>query len=532
MLLRRTLVAGAAILWATVPGGTVASRPVEADFLILGGEVYDGTGAPGRPADVAIRDDRIVYVGGRGKREITAARMIDARGLLVVPGFIDPHTHADAALFSEDAARRMNPAYLHQGVSTVVIGNDGGGDPDISGQAQRLASMGTGTNVGMMVGFGAVRTEIVGDTDRAPTSDELAAMQSRVAGAVCEGALGFSTGLHYAPQSFAETAEIVALAGEAGRRGAIYDSHLRDESSYSIGLEAAVAEALEIGLRSGAAVHIAHIKALGPDVWGKSAEVIEMVEQARASGQQVTADQYPWRASGTRISNALVPRWALDGGMAGLRERLSDDATRARLLPEMEENLRRRGGADSLLLTRGFGDAAKWDGMTLAEVAAAMKATPVDAAVAILLESDARVASFNMSKEDLVAFALQPWVMTGSDGSTGHPRKFASYPKAYRDLVMSGKMPLADFVRRSSGLVADTLGLADRGYIRAGAFADVTVIDPASFKPEATYSEPEKLASGVQFLFVNGALVLEDGAETGVLAGRPLLHQAPAEMCQ
>ncbi len=525
------MLAGAALLWPTVVSGTVASEPLPADVLITGGEVHDGTGNPGRKADVAIHGDRIVYIGPEGKTHIAAERTIDARGMLVLPGFIDPHTHADSALLSDDPRQRTNAAYLHQGVTTVVIGNDGGGDPDIAKSAADIASAGVGTNVGMMVGFGPVRSEIVGDRDRAPTAVELAAMKSRVADAICQGALGFSTGLHYAPQTFAETSEIVALASEAGMRGAVYDSHLRDESSYSIGLETSVAEAIDIGRRSGSAVHIAHIKALGPDVWGKSADVIGLIEKAQASGIRVTADQYPWRASGTRISNALVPRWALDGGMEGLRDRLASAETRAQLRREMVENLRRRGGPASLLVTRGFGEAAKWDGMTLAEVAEAMGVDPVDAAIDVLQSSDARVASFNMSQEDLDAFAVRSWVMTGSDGSTGHPRKYASYPKAYRELVVSGKMQLADFVRRSSGLVADTLDLAGRGYLVEGAYGDIAVIDASEFAPRATYVDPEVLATGVRYLFVNGTLALDGGTETGALAGSPLLRDAPAESC-
>ncbi|RXZ66415.1 N-acyl-D-amino-acid deacylase family protein [Pelagerythrobacter rhizovicinus] len=513
-----------------VPSAAAAELPA-ADLLIVGGEVHDGTGAAGRTADIAVRDDRIVYVGPDGERAVHAARILDASGLLVMPGFIDPHTHADGDLLSSDPDRRENPAYLHQGVTTVVIGNDGGGSPDIAEKAAGLENAGVGTNVGLMVGFGPVREEVLGETNRAPTADELARMQRRVARAICQGALGFSTGLHYAPQTFAETGEIVALTREAGKRGAIYDSHLRDESSYSTGLKASVAEAIAIGREAGAPVHIAHIKALGPDVWGSSGEIIDMVDEARARGQRVTADQYPWRASGTRISNALVPRWALDGGMPGLRARFDDPEAAARLRTEMAENLRRRGGAETLLITRGIGDADRWDGKTLAEVAAAMGSKPIEAAIAILRRSDARVASFNMDRSDIEAFAVQPWVMTGSDGSTGHPRKYATYPKAYRDLVTSGKLDLPTFVRRSSGLVADTLGLTNRGYLEADAFADIVIIDAERFVPRAGYANPEELSEGVVHLIVNGSLAIENGRPTGVHSGRVLLRQPSRGTC-
>lgn len=531
MIARRAIAVRLAVLLLALPAGGAAAEPQTVDLLITGGEVHDGTGATGRTADVAVRGDRIVYVGPDGEDAVRAARTIDASGLLVMPGFIDPHTHAGGDLSSNDPERRGNPAYLYQGVTTVVVGNDGDGTPDVADRAAALENGGIGTNVAFMVGFGAVRKEIVGEADRAPTADELSAMKRRVAGAICEGALGFSTGLHYAPQSFAETGEIIALAAEAGERGAIYDSHLRDESSYSVGLEASVAEALAIGREAGMAVHIAHIKALGPDVWGSSDRIIAMIEDARAAGQRVTADQYPWRASGTRISNALVPRWALDGGMEGLRARLGDPEVAARLLVEMKENLRRRGGAASLLVTRGFGKTAQWDGRTLADIAVATGQDPVEAAIAILRQSDARVASFNMDPADIEAFAVQPWVMTGSDGSTGHPRKYATYPKAYRDLVSTGKMDLPAFVRRSSGLVADTLDLEGRGYLKVGYFADIAIVDPERFMPRADYAEPESLSEGVVHLVVNGGLVLEDGRTTGARAGRALLRQPLQGTC-
>ncbi len=514
-----------------LPATPMPATPMQADLLIEGGEVYDGSGEPAQTLDVAIEGDRIVYVGPHRDGAVQAERVIDATGMIVSPGFIDPHTHADADLQSGDIRRRANPAYLYQGVTTVVIGSDGGGSAAVAQTAAALEAGGIGTNVGLLVGFGAVRSAVVGQDDRAPTDSELSAMKAQVASGICEGGLGFSTGLHYTPQAFATTAEVASLATEAGTRGAIYDSHLRDESNYSIGLLAAVAEALEIGRVSGSPVHIAHIKALGPDVWGKSADVIAMIEQARESGQVVTADQYPWAASGTRISNALVPRWALDGGMARLRERLADPEIVSGLRDEMRENLRRRGGASSLLLTRGFDEAAQWDGMTLAQVAEATGKDPVEAAIAILENSDARVASFNMNQDDIDAFAVQPWVMTGSDGSTGHPRKFGTFPKAYRDLVASGQMSTAAFVRRSTGAVADALDLKARGYLRAGAFADIAVIDPAVFAPRATYQDPEALATGVRYLFVNGVGAIDDGHATGALPGRALLRHPPEGTC-
>jgi N-acyl-D-aspartate/D-glutamate deacylase len=288
-------------------------------------------------------------------------------------------------------------------------------------------------------------------------------------------------------------------------------------------------EAINIGRQAGTPVHISHIKALGPSVWGQSKAMIAAVERAKADGVRVTADQYPWTASGTRISNALVPRWALDGGLEGLRLRLASPEEFARIKGEMVGNLRRRGGPEKLLITGKLGDADVIIGKTLAEIAQAANIDPLDAALAILREGDARVASFVMNANDITAFAKQDWVMTGSDGSNGHPRKYASYPKAYRDFVVEQKtMSLARFVQRSSGQVADMAGLKGRGYLKPGYFADVVMFDPKQFAPIANYQNPRELSQGVQYLLVNGKLAIDAGNYTGALAGVPLLKKTDA----
>src|SRR5690606_4449366 len=250
--------------------------------------------------------------------------------------------------------------------STIFIGIDGGGTPDIAEQAAWFETNGVGTNVAAYVGLGPVRRRVLGDEARAPDPGELQQMREMVAAAMCPGAIGLSTGLFYAPQSFADTDEVVARAEEAAIRGGVYDTHQRDESSYSIGLVESVEEALEVGRRARIPVHIAHIKALGTDVHGSAGRIIERIERARADGLQVTADQYPWLASGTGLEAALLPRWAQDGGRAALLARLEDPATTARIRAEMEENLRRRGGADALLM---IGDGWPWSGRTVEEMA-------------------------------------------------------------------------------------------------------------------------------------------------------------------
>jgi N-acyl-D-aspartate/D-glutamate deacylase len=358
-------------------GGAVEAGAPRLDLLLRGGQVIDGTGGPARRADVGVIGDRIVLVGDSVGRD--AARVVDVTGLIVAPGFIDPHTHAGSDLASDDPAARASVNYVTQGVTTVFIGNDGDGAPDIAARFSQAERRGVGVNVAGFVGFGAVRRAVVGQADRAPTAAELGQMKTLVAGAMCEGAVGFSTGLYYAPQSFSTTDEVIALAREAATRGGVYDSHLRDEGSDNIGLVAAVEEALRIGREAGMPVHIAHIKALGVDVHGKSAEVIALIEAERAKGRDVTADHYPWSASGTRVSNALMPRWAMDGGEAALKARLADPALRDRLVADMTDNLRRRGGPSSLLLTSG-----PHAGKRLGELAATWKVDPVEAAIRVV----------------------------------------------------------------------------------------------------------------------------------------------------
>jgi N-acyl-D-aspartate/D-glutamate deacylase len=378
---------------------------------------------------------------------------------------------------------------------------------------------------------------VLGQAARAPDGAELARMQQLVAKAMCEGATGLSTGLFYAPQSFAKTDEVIAVAREAAKRGGLYDTHQRDEASYSIGLLESVREVLTIGREAGMPVHFAHIKALGVDLQGQAPAVIKLIAAARAEGQAVTADQYPWLASGTSVDAALLPRWAVDGGDAALLQRLDDPATLVRIREEMADNMRRRGGAASLLLiSEGF----EWTGKTLEKQAQDWQLDPRDAALRIIRDTIAGraagrpgrgngLASFNMAQADVDLLMQQPWVITSSDGSDGHPRMFASFPEKYVRYVKERPVvSLHDFIRRSTGLTADIYRLADRGYLRTGYAADVLVFDPAGFAPRADYVHPREYSVGVKQLYVNGTLALEDSKPTGALAGRVLLRSTPA----
>jgi len=530
MTSKRAAAIGASALLASVSIFGLAQAQQSVDVLISGGTVYDGGEGPGVSADIGVKDGKIAFVGDAAQAKVTATTTIDARGKIVAPGFIDPHTHYFEDLTSSDAGTRRNLAAAMQGVTTVFVGSDGGGRPDVKATFDKMEAEGIGTNAVSWVGFGAVRAMVLGQSDRAPNAAELDKMKSLVAGAMCEGAVGLSTGLFYPPQSYAKTAEVIELAKEAAKRGGSYDSHIRDESSYTIGLKGAIQEVFDIGKGANIPVHVAHIKALGVDVHGQSADVIKMVEQARASGLKVTADQYPWLASGSSVGASLLPRWAQVDGEEATLKRLADPTLGPKIRAEMKENLRRRGGASSILLTAGPVTAVH--GKTLEQVATQWKVDPIEAAVRILQQGGSSIASFNQSEADVKAFMKQPWVMTSSDGSEGHPRKYGSFAEKYAKYVKAEKtISLTDFIHRSSGLTADTFGLTGRGYLKPGYHADVVVFDPQTYAPKATYVEPEVLSVGAEQVLVNGKFVVRDGKPTSELAGKRVLRTPTAGSC-
>jgi N-acyl-D-amino-acid deacylase len=332
-------------------------------------------------------------------------------------------------------------------------------------------------------------------------------------------------------RSSASVVYICLYPPEAGRRGGIYDTHQRDESSYTIGLLNSVQEVIRIGREAGIPVHFAHIKALGVDVQGQAPQVIAAIEAARAAGQDVTADQYPWAASGTNLQASLLPRWSEDGGRLALLKRLDTPSLREKILAEMRENLRRRGGAESLLLTSAN---APWTGKTLAQISETWKVEPIEAAVRIIRtgEHQINVASFNMSESDIRLFMRQPWVVTSSDGSDGHPRQYATFPMKYVKYVQRDKViGLGEFIRSSTGRTADMFKLDRRGYLKEGYFADIAVIDSARYAPKADYVHPQVLSEGIEELWVNGRPVIDAGKLTGEAPGRVVLRTPPAGTC-
>jgi N-acyl-D-aspartate/D-glutamate deacylase len=515
----RSSAAVVALALALSTPATSARAQQHVDVLIRGGTVVDGSGGAPRRADVGLTGDRIAFIGDAAKARVTGTRTIDASGLVVSPGFIDPHTHTLADLNS--AARKENLNYLMQGVTTVITGNDGSSPLNTAATLAHWDSAGIGTNAALLIGEGSVRGAVLGMSDAAPTSAQMDSMKALVQRGMDGGALGMSTGLYYAPGSYASTEEVIALSRVAGAAGGYYDSHLRDESSYTVGLLAAVAEALRIGREAHLPIHISHIKALGTDVWGESDSVIALVRAAQREGITVTADQYPYTASGSSVGASLLPRWAEAGGRDSLRARIDDPPTHAKLLADMANNLRRRGGPDKLLITGGRDTTLR--GRTLAQVAQARGVAPLDAAIAIILNGDAGVASFNMQESDIAHFMVQDWVMTGSDGSDGHPRKYGTFPKKLREYVYTKHLiTLPFFVRHSAALAAESLGMPQRGELKEGWYADVVVFDPKTVTDRSTYEHWNVLATGMRYVFVNGVTAVDGGAATGKLGGRAL----------
>ena len=523
-----SLVIAAALLVNTphMLSAQVVSRSVPVDVLIHGAMVYDGTGVAGRVTDIAIHGDRIVFVGP-APTGLKATLRIEAQGLIASPGFIDPHTHSFEGLPDISSERRQNVPALMQGVTTVVVGADGRGPFDVARMLDSAQRAGIGTNTYAMVGFGTVREQVLAASGAAATPAQIDSMRALVTKAMREGAFGVGSGLFYAPQSYATTAEVIAVVSAAKPFGGVYDTHQRDESSYSIGLLASVRETIRIGCESGLTANVGHIKALGVDVWGKADSVLLIMADARKRGCTVTADQYPWTASGTALGATLLPRWAEAGGRDSLRARIADPVLRTRMLLEMRNNLRRRGGDSTLLLTSGRGDAMPYIGKTLKQVAALRGMPAVETALEMIRDGqDMGVASFNMTEADIETFMRDPFVMTSSDGSEGHPRLYGTYPRKIRRYVLDKPViTMQRMIQASAGQVAAVYGLPDRGVLKAGAFADVILFDPKTIRDEATYIEPRKLATGMRWVFVNGTAAVRDGSPTRAMAGRALRRE-------
>jgi N-acyl-D-aspartate/D-glutamate deacylase len=506
-----------------------ADKPVEADVVIRGATLYDGSGKPGQVGDLALKGDRIVAVGTF--KVAGEPRVIDGKGLLAAPGFIDLHTHSDYPLQKDPTRANLN--YLTQGVTTVVTGNCGSGPTDVAKYFKALETGGVGSNVIHQVPHNDVRRQVMGNANRLPTADELKKMQALVDQGMKDGAWGLSTGLIYNPGTYAKTDEIVALAKVAARHGGFYASHIRDEGT---GVLSAIDEALTVGREAKLPVHISHLKASGRRAWGKAADEVALIEKARKAGQDVTADQYPYTASSTSLAATVIPPRFREGTAKEFLARLDDPEQGKLIRQAIESAIDGREGGKALRIAR-YAPKPAWQGKDLHAIAEAEGKTLVEVAVDIERHGGAQIVNFGMSEEDVRLIMKQPWVATASDGgaqvpndTVPHPRNYGTFPRKIGRYAIADKLiPVEQAVRSASGLPADILSLPERGYLKPGYFADVVLIDPETYRDQATYDKPHTYATGVVYLWVNGKLAIEKGKATKALAGRVLRHKSAAE---
>jgi len=520
----RALVLAGALGWSCLQtAGLVAQPGVQYDVLIRDGQVFDGTGTPPVTTSIAVRDGRIVAVGALPNARATT--VIDATGRYVTPGFVDVHSHAGEGL--SGALNHAQPV-LAQGITTVVVNPDGGGPVDIAGQRATYEKRGIGPNAALFVPHGSIRREVLGMADRAPTAAELDRMLALTRAGMKAGAVGLSSGPYYAPGSYAKTDELIALAKVAAEVGGVYSSHIRDESDYTIGLVAAVEEVITVAEKGGLTGIVTHMKALGTGTWGASAEAVKRIEAARARGVSVLADQYPYEASGTSITGALVPRWAQVLGDDAMIRRAKGDE-RPRLLADVKTNIARRGGPATLMIAR-FAPDPSLEGQNLDQIAKLWNKSPEEAALDLLVQGGASLVSFNMTDNDIDHIMKQSWTMTSTDGGLGpmgvgkpHPRGYGAFPRKLRLYVRERRVVDWPFAIRSmTSLPATVFGLKDRGVIREGAWADIVVINPAEVADKATYTDPHQLSVGIDTIVVNGKIARLAGKFAPALSGRVL----------
>ena len=534
------------------------------DVIIRNGQIIDGSGNPWFSGDVAIQGERIAAIGQF--KDAKAKRVIDAAGLVVAPGFIDMLGQSETALLVDNRAISK----LSQGITTEITGEGGSIAPqnaltlealqpsiepyhlkvdwtDLAGYFHRLESQGTPLNLGTYVGAAQVREAILGDVNRAPTAEELEKMKSLVAQAMQQGAFGISTALIYPPGHYAKTEELIELAKVAAQYGGIYASHIRSEGQSET---AAIEEALRIGREAHLPVEIFHLKVSGKSRAGGMTKVVAMIQAARDAGQDITADMYPYVAGATALASGMPP-WSADGGLNKLLERLRDPAIRARIKGELVkthadwENLYLdAGGAPGVMVASVVNkDLKQSTGKTIAQIAGEQKKDVLDALIDFIVADKGQTGAlyFIASEEDLQYGLKQPWTSIGLDANEmpldgllfephAHPRTFGSMPRFLghyvRDLHL---LPLEQAVRKITSLPAQREHLTNRGLLREGYFADVTIFDPKTIIDKATYTAPAQLPQGVKYVFVNGQLEFENGSLTGTNAGKALRRNGRSE---
>lgn len=518
------------------------------DLVIRGGRLIDGTGNPSFHGDLAIRNGKIAQIGNLGK--VSAAREIDATGMIVSPGFIDIHNHSDYTIIADGNAQSM----IRQGVTSMIFGEGGSAAPlggkqelsnnaanwtDFNGYFARLLKQGISTNIGTYVGSSQIWTYVHGEHAGPPTPAELAQMQILVRQAMQQGALGVASSLSGPPGSWIDTNTLVAMCKVAGEYGGIYSTHMRTEGK---GVFESVAEAIEIGKRAGVPVDIIHLKLADHELWGQMPELIAEIQNARANGQDVTANVYPYRAGQNNLAT-IIPPWAHEGGTEAMLRRLKDPSLHARLVSEIEHGIpgsnwynhyTATGSWEGMLLVSLSNPAyKKYEGRRMNEVIADIGGPAVDVLFKVLEDNRGSVPTvyFHHNEKDMQFALRQPFVSVGSDGTAQategptaeghpHPRYFGTFPRVLGRYVRDEKvLTLEEAVRKMTSANAAKIHIFDRGLLRPGMWADVTIFDPAKIADRATYEQPRQYAVGIEYVLVNGQVVVDHGQHTGKRPG-------------
>jgi N-acyl-D-aspartate/D-glutamate deacylase len=518
------------------------------DIVIRGGRLIDGTGNPSFLGDVAIQDGKIARIGNLG--EVNAKRVIDATGLAVSPGFIDIHNHSDYTIITDGNAQSM----IRQGVTSMIFGEGGSAAPvggkqeesnnksnwtDFDGYFARLLKQGISTNIGSYIGSSQIWTYVHGEHAGPPAAAEVTKMQELVRQAMQQGALGVASSLSGPPGSWIDTDTLVAMCKIAGEYGGIYSTHMRTEGK---GVFESVSEAIEIGKRAGIPVDIIHLKLADHQLWGKMPELVAEIQNARAHGQDVTANVYPYRAGQNNLAS-IIPPWAHEGGTQAMLERLKDPSLHTRLVSEIEHGIpgsnwydhyTATGSWEGMLLVSLSNPAyKKYEGRRMNEVISDIGGPPIDVLFKVLEDNHGSVPTvyFHHDEKDMQYALRQPFVSVGSDGTAvaiagptaeghPHPRYFGTFPRVLGRYVRDEKvLTLEDAIRKMTSANAEKIRIFDRGLLRQGMWADVTIFDPAKIADRATYEQPRQYPVGVEYVLVNGQVVIDRGQHTGSRPG-------------
>jgi N-acyl-D-amino-acid deacylase len=519
---RRWLVASL-VLFALATGVAVAGYIVFApyrdlDILIINGSVIDGSGSPPRLVSVGIRDHKIVGLS-RWRFFFSKAKLtIDAHDRIVSPGFIDVHTHVEPNIPASATFHADN--FLRQGVTTLITGNCGRSRTDIGALFRGLDRNGTNINVASLVGHNSVRQEIMNLASRPPTSQELEGMRNLVDRAMKDGAVGFSTGLEYVPGRFAETSEVVALAKVAAKNGGLYASHIRDEGPKGV---EAIREALEVGKQAQIPTQISHFKSTGPRQWHTILQRLDLLDEARANGQAVTIDVYPYTSSST-TTDVLLPDWALKDNRSGLRQAAESPAIRQKLHIDIATRLMTEGWND-LSFVRLAAGRPEWIGKTLTQVpkVALDFNEQIENLIDISMRGGAQAVYASMNEQDVAQVVAYPYCVFGSDSAVRdpsaqylpHPRGSGTFPRVFKQYVREQNLiTIGEAVHKATGQAAAIFQLGKRGLLAPGYWADIVVFDPNTIEDKASYDKPFAEPGGLDYVIVNGVVALDHGALT------------------